>query len=215
MNRRRGLTIVLALALSLLFLTVAAAHAELVSSNPAAGARLAAAPAKVTLVFSEEISDNASDSSFTVADVSGKTVGTGKLDTNDLDHKTMSGALDAGLADGVYTVAWNALTPDDNGHSEGSFTFGINADPGTQPTAEEHGDATPTAAATTAAVPAATTRPAATATPAATAAPAGGAPSTLPRTAEAGSGMGAYLLLGGLALLAAGVALRRTWARMR
>jgi methionine-rich copper-binding protein CopC len=207
-----GLTIVLALALSLGLLAVASAHAKLVSSDPAAGARLTAAPAKMTLVFSEEISENESDSNFTVADASGKTVGTGKLDTTDLDHKTMSGALDAGLGDGVYTVAWNALTPDDNGHSEGSFTFGVNADPGAQPTAEpEHEEeATPTSAAQ----PAATVRPAATAAASPTAAPAGGAPGTLPRTAENGPGSAAYLLLGALALLAGGAALRRAWSRM-
>src|SRR6476469_7207202 len=135
MNRRIGAGLFFALLLSLGLLGTAQAHAKLVSSDPAAGARLTAAPSKVTLVFSEAISDKESDSNFTVTDEQGATVGTGKLDTNDLDHKTLSGALKSGLGDGLYTVKWNALTPDDNGHSEGSFTFGVNKDPGAQPTA--------------------------------------------------------------------------------
>jgi methionine-rich copper-binding protein CopC len=104
MKRRIGAMLALALLLSLGLLTVASAHAELVSSDPAAGANLTAAPAKVTLVFSEEISDKESESNFTVTDESGATVGTGKLDTNDLDHKTLSGALKTGLGEGIYTV---------------------------------------------------------------------------------------------------------------
>src|SRR5258706_9951951 len=145
MKRRIDLVVVLALALSLAFLTVASAHAKLVSSDPAAGAKLTSAPAKVTLVFSEEISAKESESFFKVTNASGASVGTGKLDTNDLDHKTLSGTLQTGLGDGVYTVAWETITPDDNGHSVGSFTFGINADPGAQPTAAPEEEATPTA----------------------------------------------------------------------
>jgi LPXTG-motif cell wall-anchored protein len=184
----------LTLMLSLGMLTVASAHAELVSSDPAAGARLTAAPSKVTLVFSEEISDEESESNFTVTDESGVTVGTGKLDTNDLEHKTLSGALKAGLGDGIYTVAWNTITPEDNGHSEGSFTFGVNKDPSAQPTAEHEHEETPTAA------PAA--QP--------TAAPAGAAPpSALPRTGASARNSGAYLLVAAAILLASGLVLRR------
>jgi copper resistance protein C len=203
--RRRILTaLTCALLLSLGLFGTALAHAKLVSSDPAAGSRLAAAPAKVTLVFSEEISENESESFFTVTDASGVTVGSGKLDTTDLDHKTLSGALKAGLGDGVYTVKWAAVTPDDNGHSDGSFSFGVNADPGAQPTAEpEHEDATPTAAAGGAGQPAATTEPAA--TPAATATPSAGAtaPGTLPRTAGSELDLSGYVL-GAAAILLAG-----------
>src|SRR5215470_3330031 len=103
MKRRIGLVMVLGLALSLAFLTVASAHAKLISSDPAAGAKLTSAPSKVTLVFSEEISAKENESFFKVTNASGASVGTGK--------------------------------PDANGHSEGSFTFGINAEPGAQPTA--------------------------------------------------------------------------------
>jgi copper resistance protein C len=207
MKRRIGLVIVLGLALSLVFLTVASAHAELVSSDPAAGAKLTSAPAKVTLVFSEEISDKASESFFKVTNAGGAMVGTGKLDTTDLDHKTLSGTLQAGLDDGVYTVAWETITPDDNGHSEGSFTFGVNADPGAQPTAAPE----PTeAAATSTATPA--PRPTAAAGGAAqpTSTPTGsGTPGNLPRTGESGPNPTAYLLAGAAILLVGGLALWR------
>src|SRR6476646_5510907 len=121
MTRRFGVVAVLALALSLALLTVASAHAKLVSSDPAAGTKLTAAPAKVTLVFDEEISDKATESFFNVTNEAGAAVGSGKLDTTDLDHKTLSGALNSGLGDGIYTVTWQTITTDDNGKSAGSF----------------------------------------------------------------------------------------------
>jgi methionine-rich copper-binding protein CopC len=214
MKRRIGVVAVLALALSLGLLTVASAHAKLVSSDPAAGAKLTAAPAKVTLVFSEEISDKADESNVTVTDEQGNEVGKGGLDNSDLDHKTQSATLKAGLGDGVYTVKWNALTPDDNGHSEGSFTFGVNKDPGAQPTAApepteaEEATATP-AAAGGAAQPTAT--PAAKPTPKA----AGGAPGTLPNTSESRSDVTGYLLIAVVILIAGGWGLRRAWLHIR
>ena len=208
MKRRIDLVMVLGLALSLAFLTIASAHAKLISSDPAAGAKLTSAPSKVMLVFSEEISAKENESFFKVTNASGASVGTGKLDTNDLNHETLSGTLQAGLADGVYTVAWETITPDDNGHSEGSFTFGINVDPGAQPTAAPEPTEAPEAtAAPGAAQPTPTPHDhgAATATPVA----AGGAPGNLPRTGASGPNLTPYLLIGALVLLAGGLALRR------
>src|SRR5436305_15228612 len=106
MNRRIIAGLILALALSLGLLGVASAHAKLVSSDPAAGAKLTAAPAKVTLVFSEEISAKADESNVTVTDEQGNQVGKGGLDNTDLDHKTQTVTLKAGLGDGIYTVKW-------------------------------------------------------------------------------------------------------------
>jgi methionine-rich copper-binding protein CopC len=206
MKRRIGVVIVLALVLSLGMVTVASAHAKLVSSDPAAGAKLDKAPSKVTLVFSEEISDKSDESNVIVTDEQGNEVGKGGLDTTDLDHKTQTATFNAGLGDGIYTVKWNAVTPDDNGHSEGSFAFGVNKDPGAQPTAApeptEMPEMTPTAALSGAAQP--------------TAAPAGAAkPGTLPKTGESGPDLSGYLLLGAAILLAGGIALRRGRAHTR
>jgi len=123
MKRRISIGIVIALLLSVTLFSVASAHAKLVSSNPAAGTKLTTAPATVTLIFDEEISDKPTESFFNVTNEAGAAVGSGKLDTTDLDHKTVSGALNAGLGDGVYTVKWQAITSDDNGKSAGSFAL--------------------------------------------------------------------------------------------
>jgi len=195
MKRRISIGIVIALLLGLALFGVASAHAKLVSSDPAAGAKLTAAPAKVTLVFDEEISDKATESFFNVTDAAGATIGSGKLDTADLDHKTLSGTLKAGVGDGVYTVTWQTITPDDNGKSEGSFTFGVNTDPGAQPTAAPH-EEEPTA------VPAAGAAQA-TAVPHDHAAE----PATLPKTGESAPNLTGYFMVGAVLLLAAGIAL--------
>jgi LPXTG-motif cell wall-anchored protein len=202
MKRRIGVALIVALVLSLGLLGVASAHAELVSSDPAAGAKLTNAPAKVTLVFSEEISDKATDSFFTVADASGAEVGKGQLDNTDLDHKTLSGTLKSGLGDGVYTVTWQTITPDDNGKSNGSFKFGVNQDPGAQPTAAPEPTAAPTAAAASAAAPTAVAKP--------TAAAAASAPANLPKTGESSPGYSGYLLAGVAILLLGGLVLYRS-----
>jgi methionine-rich copper-binding protein CopC len=211
MNRRIGAALLIALVLSLSLFGIASAHAKLVSSDPAAGAKLDKAPAKVTLVFSEEISDKATDSFFTVSNAGGAEVGKGQLDNTDLDHKTLSGALKSGLADGVYTVTWQTITSDDNGKSEGSFKFGVNQDPGAQPTETPHDEAAPTAAAGAAAPTAAAgaAAPTAAASHEDAAHSHDDAPGTLPKTGDAGPDLSAYMLAGAAILLAGGLALRR------
>jgi len=206
MKRRIGVALVVALVLSLGVFGIASAHAELASSDPAAGAKLTSAPTKVTLVFSEEISDKATDSFFTVADASGAEVGKGQLDNTDLDHKTLSGTLKSGLGNGVYTVTWQTITPDDNGKSNGSFKFGVNQDPGAQPTAAPEPTEAPTAAAS-AAAPTAAAKP--------TAAAGTSAPANLPKTGESGPDGSGYLLAGVAILLLGGLALHRSRRKAR
>lgn len=209
MNRRIMIGVVLALALSLSLLGTALAHAELVSSTPAAGSKLATAPSAITLVFSEEIDEQGS--SFSVMDAKQAKVGGGMLDLNDLDHKTLAGTLNAGLADGVYTVAWEVITSEDQAKESGTFTFGVNADPGAQPTAQhDEATATPAAAATpTAAASGGAARP----TP--TAAAGGTPPTSLPSTGANDTGLLAFALVAALLLLAGGMALYRSRAGLR
>ena len=207
MSKRYSLIGAVVLLLSLGFFGQALAHAKLVTSTPAAGAKLTKAPATVTINFSEEISEK--DSNFTVADAKGATVGTGKLDLNDLDHKTLTATLKTGLGDGVYTVTWKTVTPDDGGISEGKFTFGVNAEAGVQPTAAAE-PAAPRAA-PTATAKAGTVAVAPTAAP--TAAAAGGtgrtnAPQTLPATGDSSTPLFALLLLG-ITILGGGLLLRK------
>lgn len=182
--KRYTIAFALALLLALGLAGQALAHAKLASSTPAAGVKLTAAPASVTLKFDEEISEQ--ESHFSVTNASKTVVGTGKLDLNDLDHKTLTAALASGLGDGVYVVTWKTVTTDDNGVSQGTFIFGVNADPGSQPVAPEAPEAATTIAATAApkavaAQPTAATKP--TAAVADGAQPTAISPTTLPRTA--------------------------------
>lgn len=101
----------------------ALAHANYVSSTPAADARLSSAPRTVSVVLSEELTG---DSTITVVDATGATVdqGDGKIDTGDAERKTLVVSLKSGLGDGVYTVQWSAASVD--GHTEpGSFSFTV------------------------------------------------------------------------------------------
>ncbi len=104
----------------------ALAHADLVSSDPADGARLAAAPATITLVFSEELKSEGN--LVTVTDASGAQVDAGDsaLDLNDPKRVTLTVSLKPGLGDGVYTVNWTNASTD--GHSEeGTLSFTVGA----------------------------------------------------------------------------------------
>jgi len=100
-----------------------AAHAELETSTPAAGANLNAAPTTVTLNFSEGLKPDAS--SFTVKDADGNEVGSGDVDLNVADRNVMTG--DVTITDpGVYTVTYSVIAED--GHaSGGTFSFGYKA----------------------------------------------------------------------------------------
>jgi methionine-rich copper-binding protein CopC len=116
----------LALLIGFAAVGVASAHADLVSSTPADGAVLDAAPARIVLVFSEELS--ADGNLITVTDASGARADAGDtaLDTGDAERKTLTISLNAGLGDGAYTVSWKNASTD--GHSEeGTLSFTVGA----------------------------------------------------------------------------------------
>ena len=200
-KRTMSASVVLALVLSLLVIGSAMAHASLVSSEPKDGAKLDTPPAKITLVFNEELGQQ--ESSFTVTDAAGKQVGDGKLDLNDLDRKTLTGTVDSGAGNGVYTVNWVGYTPDDKETKEGSISFTVGAAQA-QPTAVPAATARPTSAGAPTAQP----------TVAPTAAPAaGGSPSTLPRTGDGDLSLVGMIALAALIVLAGGQVLRRSKQR--
>ncbi len=92
-------------------------------SEPAAGAVLAQAPAKVTVWFPEEVVED--KSSLKVFDAQGKQVDDGKggVDLNDASHQVLVVGVRP-LSEGVYTVRWSiGLT--DGDASAGSFMFGV------------------------------------------------------------------------------------------
>jgi copper transport protein len=85
----------------------ALAHATLASSDPADGARLAAAPASVSVTFTEDVS--AGSGFLKVVDGSGRQVSTGELTRT---GPTISTALQPGLGDGSYIVSYRVVSAD-------------------------------------------------------------------------------------------------------
>jgi len=123
---RRGFAVAaLALAGAALLLTVgggvASAHANYVRSNPAADARLAKAPAEVSIVFSEPADPKGSE--IQVLDRSGK-----RVDRNDTAPSAEANGLRVSLepiGDGGYLVAWSSVSAVDGHEARGAFAFTV------------------------------------------------------------------------------------------
>ena len=113
-----GATIALAIAI---LPAAALAHAELLSSSPAAGDTLTTLPEAVTLAFDGELTPDGTG--FTVTDPDGDVVGEGRLDLTVAERNEIRGDLEAD-GQGTYAVAWTSVATD--GHEEsGDFTFTV------------------------------------------------------------------------------------------
>ena len=114
-------------ALLLIGVAPVAAHESIISSDPAAGARLAEPPTEVVLVFSGEL--DPPGSSFVVVDASGADVGSGEVDLDVADRNVLRGDVTI-TGDGAYDVRWTAVAAD--GHAEeGTLSFAVG--PATSP----------------------------------------------------------------------------------
>ncbi|VWC44248.1 copper resistance protein CopC [Burkholderia aenigmatica] len=101
--------------------SAAFAHAHLAKSDPAAGAALDAAPAAVTIDFTEPLEP--AFSSIVVVDGDGKTVSDGRARVDASNRKRMTVPLTA-VGSGAYTVKWVAVATD--GHrTQGAYGFGV------------------------------------------------------------------------------------------
>ncbi|WP_030685576.1 copper resistance protein CopC [Streptomyces globisporus] len=103
----------------------ASAHAALTGSDPKDGAVVATAPKEVNLTFSEQVA--MSPDSIRVLDPAGRRADTGEI--RDLCSGSVvryGVGLRAGLPDGTYTVAWQAVSADSHPVA-GAFTFSIGA----------------------------------------------------------------------------------------
>ncbi|TJZ50265.1 hypothetical protein FCH28_23510 [Streptomyces piniterrae] len=113
----------------------ASAHAALTGSTPTQGSVADRAPEQVTLTFSEGVAMG--DDSIRVLDPKGKRVDRGKLRNLCSGSTVKYGAgLPPGLADGTYTVAWQAVSADSHPVS-GAFTFSVGAPSKTAATVPE------------------------------------------------------------------------------
>jgi LPXTG-motif cell wall-anchored protein len=202
--KRIVLILISVAALSLGVFQVAFAHAKIDHCTPAVDSTVAQAPAQVVCVMSEEIDTQLS--TMSVWDAAGVQVDKkdAHVDLNDPDHKTLLVSLDtSSITNGVLTVKYHTVTPDDNGITDGTFQFVVGSAAATPapvatatPAMPESSQATPTPAAT------ATPVESATATPVAT-------PAALPSTGESRANTGWIIGLLGVALAGGGLAVRR------
>jgi copper transport protein len=130
---RRVARVLLALgiasAVTLGFAGIAAAHANLASSDPAANASLDHAPAAVTMTFTEPPDPNLSI--VHVLDVNGTDVEAGPVQAMPGQEDQLRSPLPTDLPDGVYTVSWRVVSEADGHFTTGAFSFGVNVAPGT------------------------------------------------------------------------------------
>jgi methionine-rich copper-binding protein CopC len=154
-RRRRSLRALApagALVIALLLPSAAAAHAELVSSTPAAGEVLTNPPTEVVLTFDEAAVGN---STFDVVDSGGTTVASGAPDP--AEATIMRATLPA-LGPGVYEVRWTSVAEDtDVAHGTFQFTIAEATPPPATPTPAS--SESPSAEPTSTAAPTATAVP--------------------------------------------------------
>ncbi|MFF9806871.1 copper resistance CopC/CopD family protein [Streptomyces coeruleorubidus] len=100
----------------------ASAHAAVTGSDPAQGAVVDKAPARISLTFSEQVA--VSDDSLRVLDPEGKRVDAGE--PSNVSGTTYAVRLHSGLPDGTYTVAYQVVSADSHPVA-GAYTFSIGA----------------------------------------------------------------------------------------
>lgn len=114
---------VCAVAFTLIAAAPAAAHTDLVKSDPQQGASLAAPPSEVVLTFGEELL--AGGDKLVARDGQGAKV---DLGPSQVDGPVLSATWPASAASGTYTVSYRAVA--DDGHPlEGTVNFAIKAAP--------------------------------------------------------------------------------------
>ncbi|MEQ7004715.1 copper resistance protein CopC [Actinopolymorpha sp. B17G11] len=123
---RRCATVVAAVVTTWLALLVGAgqawAHADLVSTQPANGQRLATAPHEVRLTFTEPV--DLGLGAVKVLDSAGRSVRTGALAHPPGDATTVAVPIRGSLRAGVYTVTWQ-VTSSDSHPVRGAFAFTV------------------------------------------------------------------------------------------
>ena len=125
-NVRRTGRLLAALAIAATFVVASAAaasaHAELISTDPAAGSRLATAPKSVTLTFGEHV--EISLGAVRVYDANGRSLGVSAARHPDGHSEKVTVDLPK-LSDGTYVVAWRVVSADSHPvHAAFTFTVG-------------------------------------------------------------------------------------------
>lgn len=103
----------------------AAAHALPERANPPIDGRVAAAPTKVEVWFSQEVDPSQARLTVIAPDGSQVDKGDTAIDLNDPHHQHVTVSLQPGLGPGHYTVQWHSQSIIDSDAVDGSFRFTI------------------------------------------------------------------------------------------
>jgi methionine-rich copper-binding protein CopC len=106
-----------------------AAHGRYKSSLPKKGEVLAAAPASVEIVFSQQLQKVAGTYGIDVTDAAGASVTADNALLDEADRSRMTVALEPDLEPGRYVVRWHNISDDDSDPAEGAFAFYVGAEP--------------------------------------------------------------------------------------
>lgn len=135
--RRAAVVLLLVLLHLVAAANAASAHADLEASSPAAGSQVSAAPAAVTLQFSEAVS--LVSRSVVVLDEQGARVDAADAQHPGGDRALVTATVRAGLPAGTYTVLWRVVS-DDSHPVSGTFTFGVRVVPKAPATVDSPAD---------------------------------------------------------------------------
>ncbi|HEY7296183.1 MAG TPA: copper resistance protein CopC [Dehalococcoidia bacterium] len=105
----------------------AIAHANLVRSNPAAGAVLSTPPTQAQLWFSEQPDPHFSD--LQVVDAGGRRVDQADMHAAAGDQLSLIVGIKSPLADGLYTILWKTVSAVDGHAVNGSVPFYVGQPP--------------------------------------------------------------------------------------
>jgi copper resistance protein C len=145
--RTASFVLLLALGSASAGLDIAFAHAHYASSTPPSNATLSAAPASLSVTFSEELASI----QINVTGPHGSEVTSGKASI-DLAHRTNASVSLTDDGPGVYTVVWHNVSGDDGDPNDGAFVFTVAGTPPAAPAAPAGGTAPAASAGTAPAV---------------------------------------------------------------
>jgi methionine-rich copper-binding protein CopC len=105
-----------------LFVRAAYAHAELRSTEPAAGVTTTASPKQIRIMFNENVIQHFSG--VELKDQAGKVVVTGKASTDPSEKKMLVVPVEGQLAPGDYRVEWHVVSEDTH-RVKGAYSFSV------------------------------------------------------------------------------------------
>jgi methionine-rich copper-binding protein CopC len=114
-----------ALLVTCVLFSEAAAHADYERSEPPAGAVVTTAPAEVRIYFTQDLFRRQGMNGIEVYDADGVRVDQDDPAIDDDNRRLMQVTLQPDLPDGLYTVRWFSLSAEDGHEGEGEFTFTV------------------------------------------------------------------------------------------